>query len=182
MDQLVIHKSPLDDVHKQSGAQMREENGHLLPASYGDIAEEYAAVRVGGCGLIDFSVRGRIEVSGTEAVQFLNGLITNDVKALAENAWMRAAFPNVQGRLIAEVRVLKLGADRFLFDTDAATHERVLKTLERFTLAGDFHVKDLTDELAQVSLQGARATHALRASVGDDATRVEPGRDRKSVV
>jgi len=44
---------------------------------------EYEAVRGGGAGLFDLSARGRIEVRGAEAVQFLNGLITNDVKTLA---------------------------------------------------------------------------------------------------
>jgi folate-binding protein YgfZ len=176
MDQVVIHKSSLDEAHKRLGAEMREEHGRLLPASYGDAAKEYEAVREGGCGLIDFSSRGRIEVAGSEATQFLNGLITNDVKALAENAWMRAAFPNAQGRLVAEARVLKIANDRFLFDTESQTHERVLKTLERFTLAGDFRVTDLTAELMQLSLQGARSAQVLRATLGDAATRVEPER------
>src|SRR5205085_4561942 len=157
MEQIVIHKSPLDEVHKRLGAKMKEESGWLLPASYTDAAEEYKAVREGGAGLIDLSSRGRIEVAGTEAVQFLNGLITNDVKALTENAWMRAALPNAQGRLVAEVRVLRLAGDRFIFDTEAVTHDRVLKMLERFTLAGDFRVTDLTGELAHLSLQGARS-------------------------
>jgi folate-binding protein YgfZ len=176
MEQSVIHNSPLDETHKRLGAKMREESGRLLPVSYTDAAEEYKAVREGGAGLIDLSSRGRIEVAGTEAVQFLNGLITNDVKALAENAWMRAAFPNAQGRLVAEVRVLRLAGDRFIFDTEAVTHERVLKTLERFTLAGDFRVKDLTDEVAHLSLQGARSAQTLRATLGDDAAHVEPAR------
>ncbi len=55
---------------------------------------EYDAVRGGGAGLFDLSARGRVEVRGAEAVQFLNGLITNDVKALAPGAWMHAALPN----------------------------------------------------------------------------------------
>ncbi|MDT4895525.1 MAG: hypothetical protein QOH25_602 [Acidobacteriota bacterium] len=146
------------------------------PASYGDVAAEYGAVREGGAGVIDFSSRGRIEVRGSEAAQFLNGLITNDVKALDENAWMRAAFPNVQGRLIAESRVLRLGSDRFLFDTESESRERVLKTLERFTLAGDFRVTDLTDELAHISVQGASAAAILKATLGEETARVMRGR------
>ena len=51
--------------------------------------------------------RGLIEVSGKEAIQFLNGLITNDVVKLENNSQMSAAFPNAQGRLIAAVRVFK---------------------------------------------------------------------------
>src|SRR5256885_9711200 len=100
---------------------------------------EYAAVRDGGAGLIDLSASGRIVVSGSEAVMFLNGLITNDMKTLAANSWMPAAFPNVQRRLLAAVRVLHLG-DRFLIDTERATHAKVLELLSRFTLAGDFRV------------------------------------------
>jgi len=117
---------------------------------------EYAAVRDGGVGLLDLSARGRISVSGSEAVMFLNGLISNDLKALEENRWMPAAFPNVQGRLLAAVRVLRR-ADDILLDTEASTQQKVLKIIERFTLAGDFKVKDLTDESALISVQGTRA-------------------------
>ena len=116
----------------------------------------YEAVRDGGAGLIDLSSRGRIRVGGSEAVMFLNGLITNDMKTLAENRWMPAAFPTVQGRLIGAVRVMRTG-DSFLIDTDRGSHEAVFKSISRFTLAGDFKVTDLTDETALMSLQGQRA-------------------------
>ena len=104
----ILVKSPLDSIHQRLGATMIERDGWSLPESYGDVLFEYAAVREGGSGIIDLSSRGRILVSGTEAVQFLNGLITNDMKTLAENTWMTAAFPNVQGRLLASVRVIRL--------------------------------------------------------------------------
>ncbi|HKQ51426.1 MAG TPA: aminomethyltransferase family protein [Pyrinomonadaceae bacterium] len=147
-----------------------------VPASDGDAGAEYEIVRGGGAGLSDLSARGRIEVGGSEAVQFLNGLVTNDVKALEEGAWMNAAFPNVQGRLISPARVLRLGPDRFLFDTEAVTRERVLKTLERFTLAGDFRVSDTTAETALVTVQGASAAEVLRATLGADAASTAHGR------
>jgi folate-binding protein YgfZ len=176
IEQTAIRKSPLDETHKRLGAVMMDSGEWRLPASYGDAAAEYEAVREGGAGLIDFSSRGRIEVRGSEAVQFLNGLITNDVKALDENAWMHAAFPNVQGRLIAEARVLRLESDRFLFDTESETRERVLKTLERFTLAGDFHVTDSTDEMAHISVQGMIAAAILKATLNEESARVARGR------
>lgn len=121
-----------------------------------DVMPEYAAVRDGGVGLIDLSARGRISVSGSEAVMFLNGLITNDLKTLGEDQWMPAAFPNVQGRLLAVVRVMRK-AQEFLLDTETVTREKVLKLIERFTLAGDFKVADVTDATALISLQGRRA-------------------------
>ena len=131
---------------------------------------EYAAVRDGGAGLIDLTDRGRIRVSGSEATMFLNGLVTNDVKSLSENRWMPAAFPTVQGRLIGAVRIARL-QDGFQIETERASHEAVLKTISRFTLAGDFKVADLTDETVLISLQGKRSAElvekVLKTSVSD---------------
>jgi folate-binding protein YgfZ len=127
---------------------------------------EYSAVRDGGVGLIDLSARGRLLVSGSEASMFLNGLVTNDVKTLAIGSWMAAAFPNVQGRLLASVRVIHRD-DGFLIDTDDSTRETVAKLLARFTLAGDFRVADVSGELASVSLQGEKAADAIRAVFDD---------------
>ena len=110
-------------------------------------------------GVIDLSARGRISVSGSEAVTFLNGLITNDLKTLGENRWMPAAFPNVQGRLLAAVRVMRRAND-ILLDTEAVTREKVLKIIERFTFAGDFKVTDVTEATRQISFQG-RGAHEL---------------------
>ena len=165
---LVSNQSPLDESHQRLGAVVTERDGWSVPASYGDVLLEYAAVREGGVGLIDLSSRGRLLVGGSEAVQFLNGLITNDMKTLAENQWMPAVFPTVQGRLIASVRVIHTG-DGYLIDTEPATHGRVLQTVARFTLAGDFRVTDLTTEMAQLSLQGLRAAKIAGDVFGDSA-------------
>ena len=109
-----------------------------------DFIKEYEIIRGDSFGFYERK-RGLIEVSGREAVMFLNGLITNDAAKLEENAQMLAAFPNAQGRLLATVRVLKSN-DKFFFDTEAETYEKILKNLQRFTFAGDFFVNDLSDE------------------------------------
>jgi folate-binding protein YgfZ len=184
-EQIAVMELPLSETHKRLGAEMRVQDGWSMPASYGDVLFEYAAVRESGIrliGLIDLSSRGRMLVSGTEAVQFLNGLITNDMKTLAENSWMPAAFPNVQGRLIAAVRVIRLRDDQagknacptFLLDTEAATHERVFNTIERFTLAGDFRVNDITNQTAQLTLQGKKTADIVRSLLGEEAVGLAP--------
>ena len=102
-----VRKSPLDDTHSRLNACMAELDGWSVPESFGDELFEYAVVRERGAGLVDLSSRGRFLVNGSEAVQFLNGLITNDMKTLDQNSWMPAAFPNAQGRLLASVRVVR---------------------------------------------------------------------------
>lgn len=181
---VAILNSPLNETHVRLGAQMFVSDGWTLPANYGDTLFEYAAVRESGAGLIDLSWRGRLLVSGSEAVQFLNGLITNDMKTLAENRWMPAAFPNVQGRLIAGVRVIRLSDEQaatdkktfplFLIDTEAATHDPVLKTIERFTLAGDFRVTDVTSKTAHIAVNGKKAVRVVIEVIGPAASEFGP--------
>jgi tRNA-modifying protein YgfZ len=110
----------------------------------------YEHIRSGGAGLYQQD-RGLIAVHGAEAVQFLDGLISNDVKTLEDGARMTAAFPNAQGRLLALVRVVRQG-DRFLFETEAATRQKIFDNLFRFTMAGDFFVEDLSDTYQFVSV------------------------------
>ena len=136
------------------------------------MGSEYQAVREGGAGLIDLTAsRGRIRVSGSEATTFLNGLVTNDMKTMSKHRWMPAAFPTVQGRLIGAVRVIRAADPLFLIDTDAASHEGVLKTISRFTMAGDFYVTDVTAQTSMLSVQGKQAAavseKVLRAGLYD---------------
>ena len=140
----------------------------MSEAASTSFSRDYAAVREAGAGLIDLTPRGRILVSGADAAMFLNGLVTNDVKNLAVNSWIPAAFATVQGRLLAAVRIIHR-EDGFLIDTEDATHERVFRLLERFTLAGDFRVTDITAETAMMSLQGKDAVHIVRIKFGRDA-------------
>lgn len=125
---------------------------------------EYEAIRGGGAGLIDLSAsRGRIRVSGKEATMFLNGLITNDIKNATENSWLPAVFPTVQGRLIGVVRILR-DDQSFLIDTEKVSHDAILKTISRFTMAGDFRVSDVTSETALLTVQGKQASEIINAA------------------
>jgi folate-binding protein YgfZ len=56
---------------------------------------------------------------------------------------------------LAFVRILRSG-DKFLFETEEATHEKVFQNLFRFTFAGDFHVEDLSENYDYFEVQGLK--------------------------
>jgi folate-binding protein YgfZ len=118
-------------------------------------SDKYDLIRSGRAGFYE-QKRGLIAVWGKEAVQFLDGLVTNSVKGLEDGGQMLAAFPDAKGRLISVVRVLRQG-DRFLFETEAATREAVYQNLFRFTFAGDFFVEDLSDNFLYFEIFGPKA-------------------------
>jgi folate-binding protein YgfZ len=119
-----------------------------------DAENAYQNIRSGGAGFYE-QKRGLIAVWGKEAVQFLDGMITNDMKTFADGAQMLAAFPNAQGRLLALVRVRRQGG-KFLFETEEATRGTLFQSLHRFTLAGDFFVEDWSDNYACFEAFGPR--------------------------
>lgn len=97
--------------------------------------------------------RGLFAVHGKEAVQFLDGLVTNDMKTLADGGEMQAAFPNAQGRLLAVVRIQRQG-ERFLIETEEETREKLFQNIYRFTFAGDFFAEDLSEQFQYFEVFG----------------------------
>lgn len=146
-----------------------------------EFSEAYEAIRRGAAGFYEPG-RGLISVWGGEAVQFLNGLVTNDVARLEEGDQMLAAFPNAQGRLLALVRVMRKG-ETFLFETDSATHEKVVQNLYRFINAGEFRAEDVSvgyscfevfngsSERALFTFQGKFSTDHFAAKADEEAFR-----------
>jgi folate-binding protein YgfZ len=143
-----------------------------LPNDYGGLRAEYNAIR-GGVAVIDFSPAGKLQVSGKNSVQFLNGLISNDVKSLPAGEGVLAAFPTLQGKLLALCRIYNLG-EYLLLELDAINREKILKNLSRFIPAGEFFVTDVSDHFALLSLQGPRSMELIEVLTGqaiDDGRR-----------
>src|SRR6185503_9623137 len=104
----VIHRSLLHKEQARLGARIGEAHGWEMSQSFSNPSEEHLAGRA-NAGIIDLSYCGAIKIGGAEAVQFLNGMITNDVKNLEAGKGMRAAFLTPHGKVRALCRVLNLG-------------------------------------------------------------------------
>ncbi|MBS1807226.1 MAG: aminomethyltransferase family protein [Acidobacteria bacterium] len=133
----------------------------ITPRDFGDVRAEYEAIR-NAAALIDLSPAAKFEVSGKNAVPFINGLITNDVKTLKAGDGTLAAFLNVQGKVVSICRFYQTG-EHLLIECDWANRETLFKNLSRFVPAGEFFLKDVTEELALLSLQGPIASELFLA-------------------
>lgn len=129
------------------------------------IEAEYLATQT-GVAVLDLSRAGKLEISGRNAIQFLNGLVTNDIKSLAPGNGLLAAFLNVQGKVLALARIYRRESS-FLLEIDESNREKVFANLSRFVPAGEFQVTDVSAELALISLQGPQSATLLTSLVGD---------------
>ena len=69
------------ELHRLNGAVFAERDDWLLPAHFGDPAGEYTAAR-SSAGLVDLSRRGLLQCTGPDRLSFLQGMLSNDLRAL----------------------------------------------------------------------------------------------------
>ena len=106
-------QTPLHELHEAAGAQMAEVDGWLLPARYGALAEEYAAVRT-GAGVFDRSHLGAIELRGEGVGAWLRTLLANDVARLDDGEALLSCLCDEAGGVLDELIVCRLDEDRWL--------------------------------------------------------------------
>ncbi|XP_076334453.1 iron-sulfur cluster assembly factor IBA57, mitochondrial [Tachypleus tridentatus] len=97
-----------------------------------------AKVKLKGAKL---SNRCIICLSGTETPQLLQGLLTNSVNHLEENAQHRVNLPciytmalNAQGRVLYDLFLYKLKNSEFLLDCDQSVHLNLIQHLKMYRL------------------------------------------------
>ena len=156
----ITKQTPLYEVLRESNARFDQFYGWEMVASFGDIKGEHEAVRAAS-GLVDLSYCGAIKIGGKEAIQFQNGLLTNDVKSLAKGKGVRAAFLTGHGKVRALCRVFGMG-EEFLIVNDPQTHEKVFKYVFPFSYAGDFKVEDVSDQHRILSVQGPASIGVMK--------------------
>lgn len=151
--------SPLQDLHEQNGAVFLEREGWRLPAHFRDPAAEYDAVR-SVAGWLDLADRALVSVTGPDSAEWLQGMLSNDLEVLGTGEGAPAAVLNIQGKILADVRVFRTG-DAFLLDLDEPLLPGVLAHLHRYLIADEVELGDLSQRLALVSLQGPEAEAVL---------------------
>ncbi len=156
----MARRSILSEPEQKLGAQFGSSHEWEMAQVYSIASEEHAAVRR-NAGLIDLSYYGAIKVRGGEAVQFLNGLVSNDVKTLEAGKGMRAAFLTGHGKVRALCRVLNLGQE-FLIINDPQTHEKIYKYVSPFSYAGDFSAENVSEQYQLLSVQGPKSQVILK--------------------
>lgn len=109
------------------------------------------------CGLLDRSARGKIRVTGSDAADYLQGQLTNDLEALQPGEGCYAALLDRKGHIQADMRVLRLAADELWLDTEPEGVEAALRHLRTYKVGRDVDVVDVGAETAILSLLGPRS-------------------------
>lgn len=127
------------------------------------LADDYHALRE-GCGLVDRSTAGRLEVLGADRQRFLNAYFTNDVKGLDPGEGTYGFFTSPQGRILSDAVVLAQG-DRLWLELPPGQEGPIAEHLRKYVLADRVEIRGLEDMLP-IGLVGPRAGEALGSVEG----------------
>ena len=128
--------------------------------------DQYRALH-DGAGLVDRSSRGRLALTGADRRAYLQGLLTNDIAALAPGTGCYAAYLTAQGRMIADMRLFETG-QALLVDLDGGLADAVRARWSQFIFSEDVEVKDVSATTAQLGVYGPRAAAVLASALSAD--------------
>ncbi len=103
--------------------------------------------RAGKASSLDLSERTKFRITGTDRFRFLNGQITNDLRKVSETVAMEACVLNAKGKIDAHIFVGVLG-ESFLLDAEPDVREKLRARLERYIIADDVEIQDVTDQFS----------------------------------
>lgn len=144
--------SKLSEIQKSAGAVFKSSGGFEMAHSYGDSIVEHNAVRK-RCGLIDQSHRGKLRLIGKDRIDFLHGMVTNDIKKLTPGMGLYAVFTNDKAKMLSDARIYCL-PDALWIDLEPEVTEKIQKHLDKYTLASDVTIENLTESYGLLSIYG----------------------------
>ncbi len=146
--------TPFSKFHIEAGAKMVDFAGFLMPVQYKGIQQEHLAVR-NNVGLFDLSHMGEFEVTGKDALAFLQKTTTNNVAALEVGKIQYSCMPYPEGGIVDDLLVYRL-ADRFFLVVNASNVKKDFDWLSSH-LFGDAKLVDHSDEYGLLAIQGPNA-------------------------
>jgi aminomethyltransferase len=155
-----LRRTPLHDRHAAAGARLVPFAGWDMPVQYAGIGEEHRAVRA-HAGVFDVSHMGEIETRGPQAVEFLQHLLSNDVRRMPEGGAQYSVMCREDGGIIDDLFTYCLAERHFLTVTNASNHEKDLAWFRRQAEAFDVDVEDRHDDFAMLAVQGPRARRII---------------------
>ena len=113
----------------------------------------------------DLSGRVKLRVTGADVLRYLNGQVTNDIRKATTTTAIQGSILNPKGKLSAHVFISREEENVFLLDADPEMREELSARLERYIIADDVQIEDVTERFSLLHFIGKsspRLTHGSR--------------------
>lgn len=158
----MLKRTSLYAAHQKLGGKLIEFGGWEMPVQYTSITDEHLAVR-NAAGIFDISHMGEVTVSGAASVEFLNHVLTNDIRRLTPGLGQYTLMCNERGGVIDDLYAYCLSAEVYLLIINASRIEPDVAWLkaQAAKFAGDLKLTDASHNYSAVAVQGPRVAEFI---------------------
>jgi aminomethyltransferase len=153
----MLKRTPLFTAHQKLGGKLVEFSGWGMPVQYTSITDEHLAVRK-AAGIFDISHMGEVTVSGSGAAEFLNSILTNNIRKLAPGEGQYTLMCNERGGVIDDLYACRLSGEVYFLIINASRIEPDVAWLQAQAakFSGELNLTDASHNYAAVAVQGPR--------------------------
>ena len=168
----MLKRTPLYEVYKNyQGVKLIDFGGWELPVDFKEgIISEHLAVRK-NAGLFDVSHMGEIMVEGPESTEFVDWLVTNNVRAMEDYQCLYSPMCFPHGGTVDDLMIYKYSDEKYLLVVNAANTEKDYSWIsEENEWIGKkkkgLKLQNLSSSYGQIALQGPNANEYLKEILG----------------
>lgn len=158
-----MKNSPLADRHIQLSAKMADFGGWLMPIEYpgAGVLAEHAAVRE-KVGIFDVSHLGKVSVTGSGALAFLNSIFTNDLTRINDGQAQYTLHCNSNGGVIDDLIVYRNSdTDFFLIPNASNTSDVVADLISK--APSKITIENLHQSYGVIAVQGPLSKEVIKS-------------------
>lgn len=154
-------QTSLFEEHVALGAKMVDFAGWMMPIQYKNLKEEVLAIR-NSVGVFDVSHMGEFFVTGTQAVQFVDYLVTNDIAGAQMLKAVYSPLCREDGTIIDDLIVYKLAPEEIMICVNASNIEKDFNWITKQAAKFDCEVINRSEEFSLLALQGPKSFEILK--------------------
>lgn len=154
-------KTSLHEKHLNLKAKMAPFAGFDMPIQYTSVKEEVLAVR-NNCGVFDVSHMGEFFVTGKDAVDFVDYLITNDFKGAELHKAVYSPLCRENGTVIDDLIAYKLDKERVLICVNASNIQKDWEWISSHASGFDIELTNKSNDYSLLAIQGPKSEEILK--------------------
>ena len=156
----------LQSTHEALGAKMVPFAGYNMPVQYEGVNAEHETVR-NGVGVFDVSHMGEFLIEGSNALDLIQLVSSNDASKLTVGKAQYSCLPNDQGGIVDDLIIYKVKEETYLLVVNASNIEKDWEWIASKNSMGA-EMKNISEAYSLLAIQGPKAVEAMQSLTSVD--------------
>lgn len=151
-----MQKTVLNSIHKDLGAKMAPYGGFEMPIQYSGVKREHMAVR-NSVGVFDVSHMGEFIIEGSNSLQLLQKICSNDISKIGIGKAQYNCFPNEAGGVVDDLIVYRIKENKYFLVVNASNIDKDWKWISKWNKHFKANIQNISNQISLLAIQGPKA-------------------------